>query len=448
MTHHDPNHSVAVLVSGGVDSSVALFLLREAGFRNLTAFYLKIWLEDELSFMGSCPWEEDLGYAREVCSLAGVPLEVVPLQREYYERVVRYTVEELAAGRTPSPDVMCNRRIKFSAFFEKVRGSFDAVATGHYAGTMERDGLVYLTRSPDPVKDQTYFLSHLTQDQVRKAIFPIGGLYKSEVRAHARRLSLPNRDRKDSQGICFLGKIRYPDFVRHYLGERPGPIVEQATGRVLGRHRGIWFHTIGQRQGLGLAGGPWYVSGKDPSADTIFVSGKEESAEKARDRFTVADLNWIAAPPATDRLHLKLRHGPSLIPCRIELLPGSLSTIRTLPRAGAEAAPARAAATLPATAAPATTGPAAATLPAAPGSAAAGSATTGPAAAGPVTTAAATAGSAPAPAGTAAARASGDSLSAGGRASVVMDTPDAGVAPGQFAVFYDGEICLGGGRIE
>ena len=254
---------VAVLLSGGVDSSAALYRLKEEGFRDLSAYYLKIWLEDELAYLGDCPWEDDLEYARAVCEQADIPLNVVSLQREYFERVVSYTIAELKEGRTPSPDVMCNRRIKFQAFFEKVRESFDFVATGHYAQTERRGDITLLKRSPDPVKDQTYFLSQMSQEQIAKAIFPIGGLYKREVREYAKTLSLPNRDRKDSQGICFLGKLRYPDFVRHYLGERTGKIMDRETGQEVGEHKGFWFYTIGQRQGLGLSDGPWYVAGKD-----------------------------------------------------------------------------------------------------------------------------------------------------------------------------------------
>ena len=178
---------IAVLLSGGVDSSVALYRLLEEGYKDVTAYYLKIWLEDELSFLGDCPWEEDLSYARAVCEARGVELRVLPLQQEYYDRVVSYTVSELKKGRTPSPDIFCNQRIKFGAFFEKVSEHYDKVATGHYGVVEEKDGLFWLRRSPDPVKDQSYFLSHLSQEQVSKIMFPIGSLMKEEVRALARK---------------------------------------------------------------------------------------------------------------------------------------------------------------------------------------------------------------------------------------------------------------------
>ncbi|PYM10217.1 MAG: tRNA 2-thiouridine(34) synthase MnmA, partial [Verrucomicrobia bacterium] len=231
---------IAVLLSGGVDSSVALRLVKQAGNRDVTAFYLKIWLEDELAYLGNCPWEEDLKYARTVCEQAGVPLKVVSLQTEYQERVVADAVEELRAGRTPSPDIWCNQRIKFGLFFEKIEGGFDRIVSGHYAQVEERGDVCLLKRSPDPVKDQTYFLCALHQKQLRRLWFPIGHLHKDEVRQLAREYDLPNRDRKDSQGICFLGKIRYPEFVRHHLGERAGELVELETGRTLAEHRGFW----------------------------------------------------------------------------------------------------------------------------------------------------------------------------------------------------------------
>jgi tRNA (5-methylaminomethyl-2-thiouridylate)-methyltransferase len=365
----------AVLVSGGVDSAVALHTLVARGEGTVRAYYLKIWLEDELAFLGQCPWEEDLGYARDVCAAAGVPLEVVPLQQEYYDRVVSYTLAELRAGRTPSPDIFCNQRIKFGAFFDAIGGSADRIVTGHYARILRGNGDdVRLARAPDPVKDQTYFLSHLTQEQLRRAEFPIGTMTKEAVRRRAAELELSNRDRPDSQGICFLGRIRYPDFVRHYLGEQEGLILETGSGRELGRHSGAWFYTIGQRQGLGLGNGPWYVVSRNIETNIVEVAHGEAVADRARSRFRVGGVHWISAPPkdlgaaGVSHLTLKLRHGPDLVACTI--VPG------------------------------------------------------------------------------------GGTPGDGGRPStdfdeltVTMERPDRGVAPGQFAVFYDDEVCLGAGMI-
>ncbi len=347
--------STAVLLSGGVDSSVALHLARHED-PDTTAFYLKIWLEDELAHIGDCPWEEDLAFARAVCDQIGIPLEIVPLQTEYLDRVVTLAVSELRAGRTPSPDIFCNQRIKFGAFVDVVGHAFDRVVSGHYATVERGDSSARLKRSPDPVKDQTYFLCNLNQDQIRRAEFPIGHLTKDAVRRQAADLDLPNRDRKDSQGICFLGKIRYPDFVRFHLGEQRGDIVDIDTHEVLGSHQGFWFHTIGQRQGLGLGGGPWYVVEKDVEANVVFVSHQERRENRLRDTFTVQEPNWIAEPPDGSSLSTKLRHGPELTPCTLEPADGDYR--------------------------------------------------------------------------------------------VTLARPDGGIAPGQWAVFYDGEYCLGGGIIS
>ena len=308
---------IAVLLSGGVDSSVALRLLQEEG-HDLCAFYLKVWLEDELAHLGHCPWKEDLGYARAVCEPAGVPLEVVPLQREYHQRVVEHALAELGAGRTPSPDVFCNRHVKFGAFFDHVAGrGFERIASGHYARTAVVEDGVELLQGVDPVKDQTYFLYRLDQDQLRRCRFPIGDLPKSEVRRLARDLGLANRDRKDSQGICFLGKIAYDDFLLATLGERPGEIRDIDGGRRLGEHRGLWFHTIGQRRGLGLGGGPWYVVDKDLDDNVVWVAHGEALPDHGGDRFRLADVHWILRPPQQPRLRVKLRHSPQTYACEL-----------------------------------------------------------------------------------------------------------------------------------
>ena len=322
---------VAVLLSGGVDSSVALRLLQLQGLR-VRAFYLKIWLEDELAHLNECPWEEDLSYAQQVCSQLGVPLETVSLQREYWDEVVRYTVEEARGGRTPNPDIMCNSRIKFGMFYEYVGKHFHRVATGHYAQVgAEESGRVVLRASPDAVKDQTYFLSTLRQDQLQKALFPIGHLLKSQVRQLAEEHALPTRHRKDSQGICFLGKLKFEDFIGHYLGESPGPIVDYSSRAVLGRHRGLWFHTVGQRKGVGLRLfpgsvhlGPWIVAAKDSASNTLFVTNDLSTVHGPRCELLVREMSWVAAAPPAGlegglQLRVKLRHGPNFHGCEAAL---------------------------------------------------------------------------------------------------------------------------------
>ncbi len=314
---------IAVLLSGGVDSSVALKLLKEAGHQ-VTAFYLKIWMEDKFSFLGQCPWQEDLKYIEDICEREGVSLEIVPLQKEYWRRVVNEAVKEVKAGRTPNPDMWCNQRIKFGVFYDYIGSEYDKVASGHYARLEEKGNNFYLKRSPDAVKDQTYFLALLNQRQLSRAMFPIGHLTKHEVRELAYKFDLPNQDRKDSQGICFLGKIKYRDFIKEHLGVKPGKIVNIDTSREVGRHEGYWFFTIGQRQGIKLSGGPWYVVKKDARKNIIYISRSRTALKQARDEFKVGEINWIVKAPAKKRLKVKVRHGPKMYDCLLERVSGGV----------------------------------------------------------------------------------------------------------------------------
>jgi tRNA-specific 2-thiouridylase len=320
------NDEIAVLLSGGVDSSVALKLLQEQGHK-VRAFYLKIWLEDEVAHLNQCPWEEDLQFAQSVCDQLNVPLETLSLQKEYWNEVVQYTIKEAENGFTPNPDIMCNSRIKFGMFYEYVGKYFPKVATGHYAQVkVDKDtGKAKLIMSPDTVKDQTYFLSNLRQDQLAKALFPIGHLQKSEVRDLAQRYNLPTQKRKDSQGICFLGKLKFDDFIAHYLGESHGPIIDYKTGKLLGQHKGLWFHTIGQRKGIGLLLspgsvhlGPWIVAEKDAKSNTLYATNDLDVVERPRLEFKVEKINWVSGSPPLkeinfdgDDIEIKLRHGPN-----------------------------------------------------------------------------------------------------------------------------------------
>lgn len=312
--------STAVLVSGGVDSSVALALLCEQG-QQVSAFYLKIWLEDELAYLGNCPWEEDLAYAQAVCDKLGVPLEVISLQKEYWDEVVSYTIDSVKKGLTPNPDVLCNQRVKFGAFFRKLDRDFDFIATGHYAQKVTIDGVSYLSTAADAFKDQTYFLAQLSQAQLSKAIFPIGHLPKAEVRERARALGLATQDRKDSQGICFLGKISFNDFLKHHLGTQEGNLVEHETGKIMGKHEGFWFYTIGQRRGIGLSGGPWYVVAKRPEENVVVISKNYFEDTLERNQFFGVDAHWFSGTPITSGNYLiKIRHGENYHQAAIEML--------------------------------------------------------------------------------------------------------------------------------
>lgn len=261
---------IAALVSGGVDSSVVVHQLKEMGY-DPAIFYIKIGMEDKDGYI-DCPSEEDIEIVSYIAKKYGCRFEVVSLHEEYWDSVVKYTIDSVKRGLTPNPDMMCNKLIKFGVFEQKWGHEFDKIATGHYATTTELDGMTWLSTAKDHVKDQTYFLGQIDYLQVSKLMFPIGNLLKSEVREIAAREKLPSAQRKDSQGICFLGKINYNDFIERYLGKKEGLIVELETGNIIGKHQGFWFHTIGQRKGLGLSGGPWFVIKKDVNRNIIYVS--------------------------------------------------------------------------------------------------------------------------------------------------------------------------------
>ena len=321
--------NVAVLLSGGVDSSLALYLLHNVAGHNVTAFYLQIWFQEDFrNTWDACPWEEDLEYCQKVCEALGVPLKTVPLTNEYWDRVVEHSIKEVRAGRTPNPDMLCNSRVKFGAFYEYLESNhvdeFDRVASGHYASL--RDGALALT--PDVVKDQTYFLANLRPEQLKKAMFPLGGFDKPTVRSLAGLADLPTKGRKDSQGICFLGKVKFDEFIREHLGEWPGPLIDRSNGEVVGYHNGYWFYTVGQRKGIGLPGGPWFVVEKDVTWNVVYIS--REMVPAADDRldetnrvFDCVDLNWHLDARDVDlsRLRCKVRHGPRLYGCDV-VVPG------------------------------------------------------------------------------------------------------------------------------
>ncbi len=317
---------VAALISGGVDSAVAVHRLVEQG-HDVHLFYIQIGRDDGL---GDCSYEEDVEMCRLIAARYRLPLEIVPLHDEYWAHVMNYALETVKRGLTPNPDMMCNLVIKFGFFEQRWGHEFDITASGHYASTeIDAGGYKWLTTAVDPVKDQTDFLARITYDQLQHIIFPIGDLPKSEVRRIAEETRMPNARRKDSQGICFLGKINYNDFLKRHLGERPGPIVELETGRVLGTHRGFWFHTIGQRKGLGLSGGPWFVVDKNVEDNIIYVSGGYgterqygRTLELTETRFITLDP-WEGKPCDGVDITFKNRHMPDFIPGHLTRLEGT-----------------------------------------------------------------------------------------------------------------------------
>lgn len=303
---------VAALVSGGVDSSVAVHNLIESGYKPVI-FYIKIGMEDEEGNV-QCTTEDDIYMARFLARKYGLDMEIVSLQEEYWENVIRYTIESVKRGLTPNPDMMCNKMIKFGCFEEKWGKDFDRIATGHYATTTCLGEKVFLSTARDHVKDQTYFLGQINYLQLSKLLFPIGHLLKSEVRQIAASAQLPAAQRKDSQGICFLGKIHYNDFIKRYLGEKKGKIVDFETGKILGEHNGYWFHTIGQRKGLGLSGGPWFVVKKDPEENVLFVSNGYDPQTQYGKVINLAGFQYITENIWGDfeeqEVTFKIRHTP------------------------------------------------------------------------------------------------------------------------------------------
>lgn len=323
--------NIAALVSGGVDSSVVVHLLKEQGFTP-DIFYIRIGMEDEEGYI-DCPAEEDIEITQWIAKKYGCHFEEVNLHKEYWDNVVSYTIETVRKGLTPNPDVMCNKLIKFGAFVDRRGKDYDRIATGHYARTADVDGTVFLATAVDPIKDQTDFLSQLEYDQIQRLMFPIGGMMKSEVREIAHAAQLPSADRKDSQGICFLGKINYNDFIKRYLGEREGKIVELETGKVLGTHKGYWFHTIGQRKGLFLSGGPWFVVRKDIEENVLYVSQGYDPDAAHGHKVTLMGFRYLSSDIwedfAEQEIKFKIRHTPEFHPGVLRRLPNGLMEIES-----------------------------------------------------------------------------------------------------------------------
>lgn len=305
---------IAVLVSGGVDSAVAVDLLYKEG-HDLTLFYIRIGNDNG---EGDCSADEDIEMCTLIARKYGLPLRVMSLHQEYWDSVMAYTLKTVSEGRTPHPDMMCNKLIKFGFFEERWGHEFDKTATGHYADVIENDGKYWLATAADPVKDQTDFLAQISQEQLSHLLFPLGKLPKSEVRALAEKAKLPNAARKDSQGICFLGKIDYADFIERHLGTRQGPVIEIETGRKIGEHRGFWFYTIGQRKGLGLGGGPWFVVRKNIRDNVIYVSHGYDTPKQYGKRINIQEMHWISGDPGTEYVSFKTRHSPEFHTGRLE----------------------------------------------------------------------------------------------------------------------------------
>jgi tRNA-specific 2-thiouridylase len=313
---------VVVGMSGGVDSSVAALLLKQQGY-DVLGLFMKNWEDDDTDEY--CSSRQDLIDAASVADIIGIPLEAVNFSAEYIDSVFSHFLEENKAGRTPNPDVLCNAEIKFKAFLEHaIELGADNIATGHYAQVRNMRGTFQLLKAEDGTKDQSYFLYRLNQSQLSKTLFPIGHLYKREVRRIAKENRLPNFSKKDSTGICFIGERPFREFLGRYLRDKPGEI-RTSDNTVIGQHRGLMYYTIGQRQGLGIGGTrdgdgePWFVSGKDLATNVLTVVQGHLHPDLFRYSLMATDLTWISGrPPRCNWVYAaKIHYRQPDAPCAI-----------------------------------------------------------------------------------------------------------------------------------
>jgi tRNA-specific 2-thiouridylase len=304
--------TVFVGMSGGVDSSLTAALLLEQGY-NVTGVYMKNWTQDIPGFV--CPWKEDFQDAKRVAVKLGIELRVFDFEDQYKQKVVDYMIDEYKAGRTPNPDIMCNQEIKFRLFLDTaLEQGADLIATGHYARVSEGK----LLTAANAGKDQTYFLYRVTEEALQKTLFPIGDFAtKDEVRARAAEFELPTAAKKDSQGICFVGKVGIKEFLKQYVTTVPGEIID-SFGQVIGEHDGAIFYTIGQRHGLDVGGGlPYYVTHKDMASNTVYVTTDLADESLWSDTVTLRDVHWINQAPGARKYQVRLRYRGPLIGCTI-----------------------------------------------------------------------------------------------------------------------------------
>ncbi len=362
------NRKVIVGMSGGVDSSVAALLLQRQGYA-VEGLFMKNWEEDDNT--DYCTAKEDLADAQSVCERLGVPLHQANFAAEYWDNVFEHFLDEYKLGRTPNPDILCNREIKFKVFLDyaKVLGA-DYVATGHYARLRHEDGKTQLLRGLDANKDQSYFLQAVSSSEFEKCLFPVGELQKSEVRAIAAENDLDTFDKKDSTGICFIGERRFKDFLQTYIPAKSG-VIETLTGEVIGQHQGLMYHTLGQRQGLGIGGvkhgldAPWYVVEKDMVRNVLIVAQGNDNPAMLSEGMVCEDIHWVSGAPSLPRqLKVKCRYRQSDQDCTVKVCDSE------------------------------------------------------------------------------------NNIAKGSELEVVFDKPQRAVTPGQWACFYDNDVCLGGGIIK
>jgi len=322
------NKRVVVGMSGGVDSSVAALLLKEQGYE-VIGIFMKNW--DDTDENGVCTATEDYNDVIRVCNQVGIPYYAVNFEKQYWDKVFTYFLDEYKAGRTPNPDVMCNKEIKFKAFLEHALAlGADYVATGHYAQVEYRDGKYQMLRGKDPNKDQTYFLNQLSQKQLSKVMFPLGHLEKKEVREIAQKAGLATASKKDSTGICFIGERNFKEFLSQYLPAQPGEM-QTMDGEVKGKHDGLMYYTIGQRQGLGIGGSgePWFVVGKDLEKNILYVDQGFENELLYSDSIIAVNMNWVSdeVPTGEVACTAKFRYRQPDNEVRVEMLDNNRAKI-------------------------------------------------------------------------------------------------------------------------
>jgi tRNA-specific 2-thiouridylase len=287
---------VLIALSGGIDSAVSAYLLQKAGYEVEGAF-MKNWSSTAGLKYDECPWLTDRQDALRVAAFLHIPLRTLDFEKEYKKTVLNYFFEEYKAGRTPNPDVMCNKEIKFKLLYNwAMKHQFNFLATGHYAQVKSTKSGYQLTRSSDEFKDQTYFIYNIKTEQLPHVLFPIGGMKKSSVRALARRIKLPNADKKESMGLCFVGRIRLKDFLEQKLKRKPGPILDMG-GKKIGQHEGLHYYTIGQRQGIKVgSGGPYFVARKDLAKNALYVTNDAKDKALEIKELEIHSVNWISPP--------------------------------------------------------------------------------------------------------------------------------------------------------
>ena len=345
---------VVVGLSGGVDSSVAAYLLQQQG-HEVIGIFMKNWHDTEVTISEDCPWEEDGKDALLVAEKLGIPFQTIDFSEEYYERIVSYMFNEHESGRTPNPDVLCNREIKFDSFLKlALKLGADYVATGHYCRKQETESGFELLAGKDGNKDQSYFLCQVNQDQLAKALFPIGELEKSEVRKIAKEQDLVTAEKRDSQGLCFIGKVKLPDFLKQKLKEKKGNVVEisrdwkgfykeldtteaytfaESDGKVIGEHIGAHFYTIGQRKGLNIGGyvNPLFIIQTNTETNTVYVGEGDDHKGLRRPGLLIdkADIHWVKEVDAmkvgeTRDYELRIRYRQILFGAKLTQLDSGL----------------------------------------------------------------------------------------------------------------------------